>query len=147
MSVPPAYVTDVRISTDWLVDCLGINNFEQMFFIQFCSLKTMKRLDISIGFILIIIGKTNVIQQANLYRDSKHQHANFVKHGNTVLDVPMITSTAFHDDLYCAFECLTHDQCISFNSAIFPDADGKFECQLLATDIYRSSKSAIQQEV
>ena len=107
-------------------------------------LQTMNRLvnPILCGvFILIRVMKAKAHQQENLFRDSKHQHANFVKHGNTVLDVPMITSTAFHDDLYCAFECLRHDQCISYNSAVFPDADGKFECQILATDKYRSSKN------
>ena len=107
-------------------------------------LHTMNRLVTPIlcaVFILIRVLKSTANQQGNFHRDSKHQHANFVKNGSTVLDVPMITSTAFHDDLDCAFECLTHDQCISYNSAVFPDADGKFECQILATDKYRSSKN------
>ena len=92
-------------------------------------------------FILIRVMTAKAHQQADLFRDSKLQYVNFVKHGETVLDAPMITSTAFHDALYCALECLTHDQCISYNSAVFPDAENKFKCQLLATDKYRSSKS------
>ena len=92
-------------------------------------------------FILILVKKVTTHEQAHLHRDSTHRHANFAKRSNTILDVPMITSAAFYDAFYCAFQCLTHDQCISYNSAVFPDADGKFECQLLATDKYRSSKS------
>ena len=85
--------------------------------------------------------KATAHEQESLHRDSEHRHANFVEHLNTVLEEPTITSTEVYDVLYCASRCLENDKCISYNFAIFPGANGKFECQLLATDMYRSSKS------
>ena len=92
------------------------------------------------AFVLIFI-MTQVAgqQQENLYRGPEHRHANFVKHPHTFLDVSPIAIKRVHDALYCAFNCLRKGRCFSFNVAVFPDADGKYECQLLATDKYNSS--------
>ena len=90
---------------------------------------------------VIFITKVTAHEQESLHRDSEHRHANFVEHRNTILDVRIMKSIEVHDALYCAFVCLGNNRCVSYNSAVFPDANGKFQCQLLATDKYRSSKS------
>ena len=90
---------------------------------------------------VILIMKVTAHEQESLHRDSKHRHANFVEHRNTIFDVRIIKSIEVHDALYCAFMCLGNNRCVSYNSAVFPDANGKFQCQLLASDKYHSSKS------
>ena len=65
-------------------------------------------------FILILVMKVTTHEQADLHRDSTHRHSSFAKRSNTILDVPIMTSAAFYDALYCAFQSLTHDQCISY---------------------------------
>ena len=102
----------------------------------------MKRLSISVVFIaclVILVIKVAAQQQESLYRGSEHRHANFVEHPRAFLDVSAIAIKRVHDALYCAFNCLRKGRCFSFNVAVFPDADGKYECQLLATDKYSSS--------
>ena len=102
----------------------------------------MKRLRISVVFVaclVILVIKVTAQQQESLYRGPEHRHANFVKHPHTFLDVSPIAIKRVHDALYCAFNCLRKGRCFSFNVAVFPDADGKYECQLLATDKYNSS--------
>ena len=102
----------------------------------------MKRLSISVVFVIclvILVIKVAAQQQESLYRGPEHRHANFVKHPRTFLDVSPIAIKRVHDALYCAFNCLRKGRCFSFNVAVFPDADGKYECQLLATDKYDSS--------
>ena len=102
----------------------------------------MKRLSISVFLIVclvILVIKVTAQQQENLYRGSEHRHANFVKHPHTFLDVSPIAIKRVHDALYCAFNCLRKGRCFSFNVAVFPDADEKYECQLLATDKYNST--------
>ena len=102
----------------------------------------MKRLSISVVFVaclVILVIKVAAQQQESLYRGSEHRHANFVEHPRTFLDVSAIAIKRVHDALYCAFNCLRKGRCFSFNVAVFPDADGKYECQLLATDKYSSS--------
>ena len=102
----------------------------------------MKRLTISVVFVaclVILVIKVTAQQQESLYRGSEHRHANFVEHPHTSLDVSPIAIKRVHDALYCAFNCLQKCHCFSFNMAVFPDADNKYECQLLATDKYSSS--------
>ena len=102
----------------------------------------MKHLSISVFLIVclvILVIKVTAQQQESLYRGSEHRHANFVKHPRTFLDVSPIAIKRVHDALYCAFNCLRKGRCFSFNVAVFPDADGKYECQLLATDKCNSS--------
>ena len=102
----------------------------------------MKRLVLPLvcsAFILIIV-KNTALELESLHRDSEHRHASFVEHRNAVLDARMITSTKVFGALHCASMCLDNDQCISYNSAVFPDVTGKFDCQLLATDKYRFSR-------
>ena len=102
----------------------------------------MKRLSISVVFVvclLILVIKVAAQKQESLYRGSEHRHANFVEHPRTFLDVSPIAIKRVHDALYCAFNCLRKGRCFSYNVAVFPDADDKCECQLLATDKYNSS--------
>ena len=102
----------------------------------------MKRLSISVVFVVclvILVIKVAAQQQENLYRGLEHEHANFVEHLHTILNVSAIILHKVSDALSCAFNCLENARCISYNVAVFPDADGKYECQLLATDKYNSS--------
>ena len=67
------------------------------------------------------------------------RQTNFVEHLHTILDVSAIILHKVFDAFSCALSCLENARCISYNVAVFPDADGKYECQLLATDKYNSS--------
>ena len=103
----------------------------------------MKRLVIPLVFaafvVILITIKVTAQQQENLYRGPEHRHANFVEHLHTILNVSAIIFHKVSNALSCAFKCLENARCFSFNVAVFPDADGKYECQLLATDKYNSS--------
>ena len=103
----------------------------------------MKRLVFPLVFaafvVILITIKVTAQQQENLYRGPEHRHANFVEHLHTILNVSAIIFHKVSDALSCAFNCLENARCISYNVAVFPDADDKYECQLLATDKYNSS--------
>ena len=89
--------------------------------------------------VILITRKVTVQQQESLYRGSEHRHANFVEHLHTILNVSATILHKVSDALSCAFNCLENARCISYNVAVFSDADDKYECQLLATDKYNSS--------
>ena len=78
-------------------------------------------------------------QQESLHSSSEYRQTNFVEHLHTILDVSAIILHKVFDAFSCALSCLENARCISYNVAVFPDADGKYECQLLATDKYNSS--------
>lgn len=48
-----------------------------------------------------------------------------------------VTSSVVNDELECTFLCIGELKCYSFNIAVYPDSEGLYLCELLATDKYR----------
>ena len=51
-----------------------------------------------------------------------------------------ITSSKVADQFDCTFLCVGEPKCSSFNVAAYPDSNGLYLCELLATDKYRATK-------
>ena len=88
----------------------------------------------AVSFLLSIQGHSG----HDLYRDSMHREARFVKHPNSSLNVTPIVSIKAMDNFCCVDHCLNEKRCLSFNLAVKP-IDNMYECQLLSTDKYNSS--------
>jgi len=43
----------------------------------------------------------------------------------------------------CAFTCVDNAHCVSFNIALSPNENGKFPCELLSEDMFRSPEKMI----
>ena len=88
----------------------------------------------AVSFLLSIQGHSGY----DLYRDSMHNEARFVKHPNGSLNVTPIAFIKAIDNFCCVHHCLNEKRCFSFNLAIAP-INNMYECQLLSTDKYNSS--------
>ena len=77
--------------------------------------------------------------QPQLTRSINNKAVNFVLHPRTVLNATVIISTKEDREGSCAFACLKNDRCFSFNEAVSPDSNNKYECQLLDGDKYGSA--------
>ncbi len=62
----------------------------------------------------------------------------FIKDEFYYLNVPKFGTVAVSDAFDCTFECLSNPMCFSVNLAASKRADGKFCCELLSSDKYRS---------
>ena len=51
-----------------------------------------------------------------------------------------LTSSMVEDQFDCTFLCVAEPKCYSFNMAAYPDSNGLYLCELLATDKYRETK-------
>lgn len=51
-----------------------------------------------------------------------------------------VTSSVVNDELECTFLCIGELKCYSFNIAVYPDSEGLYLCELLATDKYRETE-------
>jgi hypothetical protein len=84
-------------------------------------------------------------QAANttLMRDVKNglHFANFVKREFKYLNVTPFMSLHVPNKKKCQVSCVKDLQCLSFNVAVFPNSDGQIQCELLATDMFNSSKN------
>ena len=59
------------------------------------------------------------------------------------LNIAALVKHVAENSLSCAFSCLKHLACFSFNFAAFPDKTGKFTCEILSSDKYNNSKSLL----
>ena len=84
-----------------------------------------------------------LIQGDHGLKRSAFQHgvsyANFVTHKFQHLQGSFLNSSC---DVVrakeCTFACVTNAPCVSFNVALSPNENGKFRCELLSEDKYRS---------
>ena len=75
-----------------------------------------------------------------VHRKPMFRQAHFMKHRNRFLNVtPPIVSINVMDNFCCIVRCLSEERCFSFNLAIKPISN-LYECQLLPTDKYNSSR-------
>ena len=66
-------------------------------------------------------------------------HANFVAHKFQHLQGSLLdASCEVVQDDECAFACVDNAPCVSFNIALSPNENGKFRCELLSEDKFRS---------
>ena len=67
--------------------------------------------------------------------------AYFIEEKFSHLNIAALFKRVAENSLSCAFSCLKHLACFSFNFAAFPDKTGKFTCEILSSDNYNNSKS------
>lgn len=91
------------------------------------------------SFVAVFLRADAHQQHQHLSRSPQMSHVNFVEHPHAILNVSVIISTKENQVGSCAFACLKNTQCNSYNEAFSPDANNKYDCQLLATDKYNSS--------
>ena len=66
-------------------------------------------------------------------------YANFVVHKFQHLQGSLLDSSCeVVQANECAFICVNNPPCVSFNIALLPDENGKFRCELLSEDMFRS---------
>jgi len=65
-------------------------------------------------------------------------YANFVAHKFQHLQGPVLDSCEVYRSTECAFTCVDNAPCVSFNVALSPNENGKFRCELLSEDKFRS---------
>ena len=59
------------------------------------------------------------------------------------LNITSVGRNLIQEEDDCAFACLNIPSCFSYNMATFPDVNGKFLCELLASDKYNNSDKFI----
>ncbi|XP_015770591.1 PREDICTED: ficolin-2-like isoform X2 [Acropora digitifera] len=69
--------------------------------------------------------------------------AYFIEEKFSHLNIAALVKLVAEKSLSCAFSCLKHLACFSFNFAAFPDKTGKFTCEILSSDKYNNSKSLL----
>ena len=69
--------------------------------------------------------------------------AYFIEEKFSHLNIAALVKRVVDNSLLCAFSCLKHLSCFSFNFAAFPDKTGKFTCEILSSDKYNNSKSLL----
>ena len=63
----------------------------------------------------------------------------FTRDAHRQLAVTKLKSFVLDGQVNCALRCIGEPQCLSYNLAAYPDADGLYQCDLLATDKYRAT--------
>ena len=69
--------------------------------------------------------------------------AYFIEEKFSYLNIAALVKQVAENSLSCAFSCLKHLACFSFNFAAFPDKTGKFTCEILPSNKYNNSKSLL----
>ena len=69
--------------------------------------------------------------------------AYFIEEKFSHLNIAALVKRVAENSFSCAFFCLKHLACFSFNFAAFPDKTGKFTCEILSSDKYNNSKSLL----
>lgn len=88
--------------------------------------------------------QSNGLRRAVLVQGgARVSYGNFVADKFRRLQVPVGSSTLVINYSECATSCVNAPACSSFNLASFPDADGKFLCELLDEDKYRNLNQLI----
>ena len=83
------------------------------------------------------INQSNGLRRAILVQGrARVSYGNFVANKFRRLQVPVGSSALVISYNECATGCVNAPACASFNLATFPDADGKFLCELLDEDKY-----------
>jgi len=77
--------------------------------------------------------------QSSLYRHQRKLllYGDFTPYFNHHLVVTKLSSSLAEDQFDCTFKCIGEPKCFSFNMAAYPDSNGFYSCELLATDKYR----------
>lgn len=86
---------------------------------------------VSLHFVVLV----NAMQGRAVYRNEA-QVFQSVKNPFHYLRVETLSSSTAVDPIDCTFPCVREPNCLSFNIAAYPDVEGIYRCELLATDKY-----------
>ena len=126
------YTVVIEVTSEW--EKLKLRDMSQYVLCVFCLFVT--------HFKLVYQRQVDIDQSNGLRRAILVQGVARVSYGNFVADkfrrlrVPVGSSTLVISYNECATSCVNAPACASFNLASFPDADGKFLCELLDEDKY-----------
>ena len=84
-----------------------------------------------------VAGEQSKPQLKGSLRSDVKNHAEFIEHVHSFLDIPPVGSIKVHDSMACTLHCLRNEQCYSVNFAIDFDDKGHV-CELLPSDKYHS---------
>ena len=73
---------------------------------------------------------------STLPRDARQGFVNFDKQKNKYLNVAPINVLQVKTEKVCLLRCVAELQCVSFNFAKSASSSGKYQCELLATDMF-----------
>jgi hypothetical protein len=107
------------------------------FYFSFYSFSSLVRLKHKKSFIMFDAANISITRDV---KNSLH-FANFVKHKFKYLNVKPFMSLHVPNKKKCQVSCVKDLQCLSFNVGVFPNSDGQFQCELLATDMFNSSRN------
>ena len=68
-------------------------------------------------------------------RSNKENHAEFVEHFHSVLNIPLMASFKVYDSMACVLQCIRNTLCYSVNFAVDSDDQGH-ACDLFPSDKY-----------
>ncbi|PFX19748.1 EGF-like repeat and discoidin I-like domain-containing protein 3 [Stylophora pistillata] len=117
--------------------------------LKFTNVGEMRRIDLL--FIVMLVQNLPATQQNQDITQGNHAikrtdnglfYANFKVHKFHYLQ---LSSRAFSHEVLqadeCAFSCVSQQTCYSLNIGLSPNQNGKFLCELLSGDMYRSPKN------
>ena len=80
-------------------------------------------------------------------RDGQHgvNYAHFVKNPSQRLNAAVLASLMVSRPQECTFQCLNHQECYSVNFAAV-SVDGRYACELLNSDKFKSSGDLVHTE-
>ena len=84
-----------------------------------------------------VAGEQSKTQLKGCLRSDVENHAEFIEHVHSFLDIPPVVSIKVHDSMTCTLHCLRNEQCYSVNFTIDFDDQGRV-CDLLPSDKYNS---------
>lgn len=86
---------------------------------------------------LTILSHGNAERLQTYLRSDMENHAQFVSHYDSILNIPHMASLKVHDSMTCVVQCVRHEVCHSVNFAVDTDGRGYHFCELLPSDKYQ----------
>ncbi|KAJ7385553.1 hypothetical protein OS493_015131 [Desmophyllum pertusum] len=77
-----------------------------------------------------------IASRGQVERSDEENHAQFVEHFHSVLNIGRMASYKVHDSMACALQCMRSTLCYSVNFAVHSDDQGHL-CELLPADKYQ----------
>ena len=94
----------------------------------------------SFFFFCCISAKESTVMMNREVNSQESGFAYFKEEKFSHLNITALVKRFADNSFSCAFSCLNNLACFSFNFAAFPDAAGKFTCEILSSDKYNNSK-------
>ena len=95
---------------------------------------------------LQVNGSSALMREVHLQGDTRVSYGNFAVEKFHRLQVSVASSTVVSNYRECAISCVSTPPCFSFNVATSPNSDGRFRCELLNEDKFRSFDQLISSQ-